>query len=85
VFFIGLEDGAFWNFKKTPDQEMNAFYVAISRAKKKIVFTFSGIRKVGKQSRQSTNAIGTIYELMKKAEVQIRKHDVEADTDATAT
>jgi len=86
VFFIGLEDGAFWNFGKAPDQEMNAFYVAVSRAKRKIVFTFSRVRRIGKQSsRQSAAAIGAIYKLMSKAGVHVQQHTVISDTDTTAT
>lgn len=75
VYFVGLEDGAFWNFQRTPDEEMNAFYVAISRAKKRVVFTFSKVRTLGgRPKRQSLSEIGKIYDLLKKAEVHIERH-----------
>jgi superfamily I DNA/RNA helicase len=75
VFFVGLEDGAFWNFARQPDEEMNAFYVAVSRAKRRVVFTFSRVRKRGsREERQSLREIRKIYDLMVKAEVHVESH-----------
>ncbi|WP_300667031.1 ATP-dependent helicase [Fluviicola sp.] len=45
IVFIGLEDGAFWSFEKQPDEDKCAFFVALSRAKERVVFTFSKERK----------------------------------------
>lgn len=40
VFFIGFEDQTFWNFNRQPDEDTRAFFVALSRAKKQVNFTF---------------------------------------------
>jgi superfamily I DNA/RNA helicase len=40
VFFIGFEDQTFWNFSRQPDEDTRAFFVALSRAKKQVNFTF---------------------------------------------
>lgn len=77
VFFVGLEDGAFWNFRRESAEEMNAFYVAVSRAKKRVVFTFSRIRtRKGFEERQSLDEIRKIYDLMRKAEVHVEDHSL---------
>lgn len=41
VIFMGLEDGAFWSYDKQPDEDKCAFFVALSRAKERVAFTFS--------------------------------------------
>ncbi|WP_404986188.1 UvrD-helicase domain-containing protein [Chryseobacterium sp. M5] len=63
VIFIGLEDGAFWSFERQPDEDKCAFFVALSRAKERVVFTFSKQRtgRFGLQ-RQSTSKIKIILE-----------------------
>ena len=40
IIFIGLEDGAFWKFRKQPEEDTCAFFVAFSRAKVRVIFTF---------------------------------------------
>ncbi len=45
VVFIGLEDGAFWSFQRQPDEDKCAFFVALSRAKERVLFTFSKQRE----------------------------------------
>lgn len=55
VFFLGLEDSAFWNFGKQPEEDRCAFFVALSRAKREIVFTFCKKRSEQKQSHQVIN------------------------------
>ncbi|WP_343679410.1 ATP-dependent helicase [Chryseobacterium arthrosphaerae] len=52
VIFIGLEDGAFWSFQRQPDEDKCTFFVALSRAKERVVFTFSGIRENGRFGMQ---------------------------------
>jgi len=42
---VGLEDGAFWTFEKQPNEDKCAFFVALSKAKERVVFTFSKTRK----------------------------------------
>ena len=54
IIFIGLEDEAFWNFRDQPEENTCAFFVAFSRAKARVVFTFCerrpNHRKVGSKS-----------------------------------
>nr|WP_276611800.1 ATP-dependent helicase [Chitinophaga oryziterrae] len=68
IVFIGLEDGAFWSFQKQPDEDKCAFFVALSRAKEQVFFTFSKERegKFGTQ-RQSTSNIQVIFDELRKS------------------
>jgi|26BtaG_2_1085354.scaffolds.fasta_scaffold02804_2 superfamily I DNA/RNA helicase len=45
VIFVGLEDDAFWSYRNQSNEDNCAFFVALSRAKDRILFTFSQIRK----------------------------------------
>lgn len=67
VYFIGLEDSAFWNFKNQPMEDRCAFFVALSRAKKIICFTFSENRKVGFNDNQRYDNINEFYELLENS------------------
>lgn len=71
VVFMGLEDSAMWNFAKESDEEKRNFFVAFSRAKKRVLFTFSNKRAKGGGSSvsQSRKAIGVLYELLEAAGV----------------
>lgn len=40
VYFIGFEAQNFWNFENQPDEDTCAFFVALSRAKEEVYFTF---------------------------------------------
>lgn len=66
VYFMGLEDSAFWNFKKQPEEDRCAFFVALSRAKRKITFTYCEKRYNFKYSKQNKSMINEFYELLKK-------------------
>jgi|SRR5690554_117420 len=46
VVFVGLEDDAFWSFEKQSDEDKCAFFVALSRAKERVVFTYSQVREL---------------------------------------
>ena len=61
IIFIGLEDDAFWNYKNQPDEEKCAFFVALSRAKENLYFTFNKYR-LG--TVQHHNEINEMYELL---------------------
>jgi superfamily I DNA/RNA helicase len=68
VFFVGLEDGAFWNFTKRPDEEMRAFFVALSRAEEKVAFTFTKLRARGpSHERQSRTRVESAYAALREA------------------
>jgi len=67
VYFVGLEDSAFWNFRNQPMEDRCAFFVALSRAKKIISFTFSENRKAGFSDNQSHNTINEFYQLLEES------------------
>lgn len=73
VVFVGLEDSTFWNFKNSPDEEKCAFFVAFSRAIKRVVFTYSELRPRnvgGKLEKQSRTTIDSLYTLLEQAGVK---------------
>lgn len=65
VYFVGLEDSAFWNFKNQPDEDRCTFFVALSRAKKEILFTFCKYRYTSRFRWQSHDQINEFFELLK--------------------
>jgi len=62
----GLEDSAFWNFTKQPDEDKCAFFVALSRAKARVDFTFCSSRKTRFTDVQSNERINELYEMLTK-------------------
>jgi superfamily I DNA/RNA helicase len=76
VVFMGLEDSALWSFAKQSDEEKRAFFVAFSRAKKRVVFTFckkrETVNRAGQRSAamQSRKLIGELYDLLAIAGVK---------------
>ncbi len=66
VYFIGLEDSAFWNFKNQPEEERCAFFVALSRAKKSVTFTFCKHRSNLDYPNQSHSTINEFFTLLQK-------------------
>ena len=61
VYFLGLEDSAFWNFNKQPEEDKSAFFVALSRAKSHIIFTHCKNRE---DEPQQVSKINEIYSLL---------------------
>lgn len=66
VFFIGLEDSAFWNFTKQPDEDKCSFFVALSRAKIRVDFTFCKGRQTRFTDKQSKSKINEIFDMLLK-------------------
>ncbi|HAU65908.1 TPA: hypothetical protein DCW61_01030 [Candidatus Uhrbacteria bacterium] len=64
VFFIGLEDSAFWNFRNQPLEDKRAFFVAVSRAKKNLYFTYCSNRTNIKNPAQAKRQINEIYAVL---------------------
>jgi superfamily I DNA/RNA helicase len=62
VIFIGLEDEAWWNFASQTEEEMCTFFVAFSRAKKQVYFTFCERRSNG--ARLNKSALGSLFALL---------------------
>lgn len=71
VIFIGLEDDAFWTFDKQPDEDKCAFFVALSRAKERVVFTLSKVRdsKFQKDEKQKFKKTKVFFEELQKSGV----------------
>lgn len=69
VFFIGLEDGAFWNFNNQKNEDFCTFFVALSRAKKRVDFTFSCNRSSTKYQKQYLANIKEFYKILKESNV----------------
>ncbi|WP_318766906.1 ATP-dependent helicase [Lactiplantibacillus carotarum] len=66
VYLIALDDTAFWSFENEPDATRRALFVAVSRAKLYLTFTFSQnrdnlIRHAGPQSH---HRISEFYDLI---------------------
>lgn len=74
VFFIGLEDSAWWNFANQSNEETCAFFVAFSRAKKQAYFTFCHQRAIGRgQTRipQRRKGVNSLYQMLLDAGVTV--------------
>lgn len=67
IIFLGLEDSAFWNFSNQPDEDRCTFFVALSRAKRRVDFTFSKKRPVGFSTLQKRNTIREFYDLFEES------------------
>jgi hypothetical protein len=73
IVFVGLEDSALFGFKDDPHEEGCGFFVAFSRAKKRVVFTFSKQRprRVGGAPEvQDRSKIKVLYDILLKAGVR---------------
>ncbi len=73
VVFVGLEDSAHWNFANSKEEETRGFFVAFSRAEKRVLFTFCQERPkyAGKPAEaQQRTKIGKLYELLKDAGIE---------------
>ncbi|HEO7336525.1 TPA: ATP-binding domain-containing protein, partial [Streptococcus agalactiae] len=57
VYFLGLEDSAFWNFNNQPEEDKSAFFVALSRAKSDLIFTYCRLRNNRSQNKRNINEI----------------------------
>ena len=63
VFFVGLEDAAFWNFINQPEEDRCAFFVALSRAKSEVSFSFCKNRN---HKTQKHNDINEFFDLLQE-------------------
>lgn len=63
VVFIGLDDHAWWSFPSQPEESRSAFFVAFSRAKQRVVFTYC-------KARGGQKNISSLYDLLQSAGVQ---------------
>ena len=65
IIFVGLEDGAFWSYNR---EDLCAFFVALSRAKDRALFTHCNIR--GRWA-QPIEKVREIYDLFENAGVEV--------------
>jgi len=70
IVFVGLEDAALFGWERDQREEWCGFFVALSRAKKRAIFTFCDHRmdKFGIRA-QSITKINILYRMMSKAGV----------------
>jgi len=76
VIFIGLEDSAHFGFAGNRTEETCGFFVALSRAKQRVVFTFSGVRPTGRNGTnavQGRESIGSLYGLLESAGISVER------------
>jgi len=69
VYFVGLEDGAFWSFKNQPEEDRCAFFVALSRAKEYLIFSFCEHRHKLRFPNQKHTDINEFFELLKSPNI----------------
>ena len=60
MIFVGLDDKAWWSFTKDPVEGTAGFFVAFSRAKQRVVFTYC-------DSRGRREKIAPLYDLLESA------------------
>ena len=77
VVFIGLEDQALWGYNNNPDEETCGFFVAFSRARKRVVLTASLSRpdRFGRCQNQTIDSIKPLYDLLFQAGVELEEVD----------
>ena len=63
VIFVGLDDGAWWSFSNDQIEATAGFFVAFTRAKQRVVFTYCAQRGARKM-------IATLYQLLTNAGVK---------------
>lgn len=66
VIFIGLDDGAWWSFSRDEIEATAGFFVAFTRAKQRVLFTYCAQRGARKK-------IATLYNLLSRAGVRIMR------------
>jgi hypothetical protein len=62
VIFVGLDDGAWWSFAKDRVEGTAGFFVAFTRAKQRVIFTYC-------PQRGARTEIAALYELLRQAGV----------------
>ena len=63
VIFVGLDDQAWWSFRQQPEEGRSTFFVAFSRAKRQVLFTYC-------ESRGGKAGISSLYKILNEAGVK---------------
>ncbi|MFF2853869.1 UvrD-helicase domain-containing protein [Peribacillus sp. NPDC058002] len=66
VFFVGFEDEAFWKFTEQANEDTCTFFVALSRAKSYLYFTFADIRN---GSFCNNTIISPLYDMLRESKI----------------
>lgn len=74
VYFIGLEESAFWKFKNQLEADRWTFFAALSRAKEAVIFTFCKQRTGMKYPVQRHNIINEFFDLLQRPGVAEVNH-----------
>lgn len=88
VIFLGLEDSAFWSFATQSTEDTCAFFVAFSRAKSRVLFTFCNQRTTSPRHQdypQAAASIRPLYEILRAAGVKARRINEWPPTPVSAT
>ncbi len=68
VFILGLEDQTFFGFRNRPEEERCNFFVAMSRAKTDLIFTYCDFRSEDRRNPQRNHVeINEFHELLKNS------------------
>lgn len=62
VIFVGLDDSAWWNYRKEVAESTAGFFVAFTRAKQRVIFTYTA-------ARGTRTTIAPLYKLLAEAGV----------------
>lgn len=66
ITFVGLDDGAWWSFAQDEYEATAGFFVAFTRAKQRVIFSYCSTRGARKQ-------IAALYKLLTEAGVKTLK------------
>jgi DNA helicase II / ATP-dependent DNA helicase PcrA len=83
VVFVGFEDDAFWSYATQADEDKRAFFVALSRAKERVVFTCCKQRKdrYGLIKTQKVHNIREIFLALRNSDiVNVIQHNENANS-----
>jgi superfamily I DNA/RNA helicase len=65
VIFVGLDDDAWWSFNNDTPEAVAGFFVAFTRAKQRVLFTYAAVRG-------QRRVIAPLYEMLELAGVKPR-------------
>ena len=68
VIFLGFDDDAWWSFSKQPEESKCAFFVALSRAKERVIFTYC-------QQRGERKKNSSLFDVLQQAGVKSLLHE----------
>ena len=67
VIFLALDDRAWWSFRLQPDEARSTFFVAFSRAKQRVIFTYC-------PERGGRSDVASLYETLRDAGVRTHNY-----------